>query len=168
MRLQLVDGSVASCEWARWLRQRQRHSVAAASERRRAGNLILDTAGTYTFGVSDGSLSGATSGSLSVSPTPPARFRSYKHRPAGPPAQALSPAREVVGQGSIRQRRRGATPTVTVAIASGPSGFASGSTTSVAAVNGNATFSNLVLSSTGTYALKFSDGSLTTATGTIR
>ena len=34
------------------------------------------------------------------------------------------------------------TSTVTIAVASGPGGFAAGSTTSVAAVNGVATFSN--------------------------
>ena len=35
--------------------------------------------------------------------------------------------------------------TVTISLASGPGGFATGSTISVAAVNGIATFSNLVL-----------------------
>ena len=60
------------------------------------------------------------------------------------------------------------TSTITVAVASGPGGFASGSTTSVAAVNGVATFSNLMLKCAGTYTLSVSDGSLTGATsGTI-
>ena len=54
--------------------------------------------------------------------------------------------------------------TVTVSIVSGPGGFASGSTVSVAAVKGVAKFSNLFLTIAGTYVLKVSDTGLTAAT----
>jgi hypothetical protein len=42
---------------------------------------------------------------------------------------------------------------ITVAVMSGPGGFTSGSTTTVSAVNGVATFTNLVLTAAGTYTL---------------
>jgi hypothetical protein len=63
----------------------------------------------------------------------------------------------------------GNTSTVTVAISSGPPGgaFLSGSTTSARAQNGVATFPNLAINLAGTYTLKASDGSLTSATATV-
>ena len=60
----------------------------------------------------------------------------------------------------------GNTSTVTLAVASGRGGFATGSTTSVAAVNGVATFSNLLLDTAGTYTLSAERRSLTPATST--
>ncbi len=56
------------------------------------------------------------------------------------------------------------TSTVTVAVASGPGGLTTGSTTGVAAASGVATFSNLVLDTVGTYTLKATDGTLTSVT----
>ncbi|HEX4794172.1 MAG TPA: hypothetical protein VH370_10290 [Humisphaera sp.] len=50
---------------------------------------------------------------------------------------------------------------VQLSIASGPGGFAVGSTTSAKAVNGVATFGNLKLNIAGTYTLKATDGTLT-------
>jgi hypothetical protein len=50
---------------------------------------------------------------------------------------------------------------VTLAIASGPSGAVLGGTTTVAAVNGVATFTNLTLNLAGTYTLKATGGTLT-------
>ena len=54
--------------------------------------------------------------------------------------------------------------TVTLTVATGPGGFASGSTASVKAVNGIATFSTLIFDTSGNYTLGASDGSLTKAT----
>ena len=56
------------------------------------------------------------------------------------------------------------TSTVTLTVATGPGGFANGSTTSVAAVKGIATFSNLLLDTAGSYTLNAADGSLASAT----
>ncbi len=62
----------------------------------------------------------------------------------------------------------GDTSTVTLTVGTGPGGFTAGSTTSVAAVNGVATFANLVLNTKGTYTLKASDGTLSgTTSGNI-
>ena len=44
--------------------------------------------------------------------------------------------------------------TITLSIASGPGGFATGSTVSAKAVNGVATFTNLLLNSAGSYTLR--------------
>ena len=54
----------------------------------------------------------------------------------------------------------GDTSPVTMSVASGPGGFASASTISVAAVNGIATFTGLILRTSGTYTLSASDGTL--------
>ena len=56
------------------------------------------------------------------------------------------------------------TSKITLVVNSGPNGFASGSTTVVAAVNGVATFSSLVCDNAGSYQIGASDGSLTKAT----
>ena len=62
----------------------------------------------------------------------------------------------------------GNSSTVSLAVASGPAGFATGSTTSVVAVNGVATFSKLIFNKSGTYTLRAGDGLLTGAvSGTI-
>ncbi len=55
------------------------------------------------------------------------------------------------------------TSTLTVTISAGAGTLASNATTTVAAVNGIATFSNLIFIK-GVYTLKFSDGSLTGVT----
>ena len=63
----------------------------------------------------------------------------------------------------------GDSSSVVVTVATGPGGFATGSTTRVAAAGGVATFSNLVFDTAGGYTLRVSDGGLTGATtGTIR
>ena len=49
---------------------------------------------------------------------------------------------------------------MTIAVASGPAGFTAGSTLTAKAVNGVATFSNLILNTAGTYNLHYTDGSL--------
>ena len=56
------------------------------------------------------------------------------------------------------------TSNVMIAIASGPSGAVLGGTPTVALQAGTATFSDLTLSTTGTYTLTATDGSLTTVT----
>ena len=62
----------------------------------------------------------------------------------------------------------GNTSTVLIGVASGPGGIASGSNASAAAVSGVATFSNLVLSTSGSYTFAAIDTGLTGATsGTI-
>jgi hypothetical protein len=83
---------------------------------------------------------------------------------SGTPGQALSPSVNVAVEDAFGNVVTSDKSTVTIAVASGPGGFAVGSTTSVAAVSGVATFSNLILSLAGTYTLKATDGTLTSVT----
>jgi hypothetical protein len=82
----------------------------------------------------------------------------------GTPGQPLSPSVKVALEDAFGNVVTSDTSTVTIAVASGPGGFAAGSTTSVAAVSGVATFSNLILGTAGTYTLKATDGTLASVT----
>jgi hypothetical protein len=139
-------------------------SVAAINGVATFSNLVLNTAGTYTLSVSDGSLTGATSGSFTVSPAAASTLSLIQTPASGTVNQALSPSLQIAVKDQFGNVVTGNTSTITVAMASGPGGLASGSTTSVSAVNGVATFSNLMLNATGSYTLGVSDGSLTGAT----
>ena len=83
---------------------------------------------------------------------------------SGTAGQVLSPALTVAVEDVYGSVLTGDSSTVTIGIASGPGSFASGSTLSVAAVKGIATFSHLILNPFGTYKLSASDGALTGAT----
>ncbi len=139
-------------------------SIAAASGIATFSNLIFNTAGSYALSVSDGSLTGASSGSIPVSPAAATTLSIVQTPSTGAMNQALSPSLQVAIKDQFGNVVTGNSSSVTVALASGPGTFASGSTTSVTAVNGVATFSNLMLNATGTYTLSVSDGSLTGAT----
>jgi hypothetical protein len=139
-------------------------SVAAASGVATFSNLIFDTAGSYTLSLSDGSLTGVASGSFVVSPAA-ASALSYAQTPSsGTVNQALNPSIQVAVKDQFGNVLTSNASTVTVAMASGPGGFASGSTTAMAAVNGVATFSNLMFGTAGSYTLGVTDGSLSGAT----
>ena len=143
-------------------------SVAAASGVATFSNLVLDTAGSYTLTVSDGGLTGATTGTISVSPAAASKVVLEQTPTSGTAGQALSPSITAAVEDAFGNVVTSNTSTETIAVASGPGGLASGSTTSVAAASGVATFSNLVLDTSGNYTLTVSDSGLTGATtGTI-
>ena len=137
---------------------------AAASGVAKFSNLILDTAGTYTFKVTDGSLTSATSGNIVVSAAAASKVVLEQTPTSGTAGQALSPSITAAVEDAFGNVVTSNTSTETIAVASGPGGFTSGSTTSVAAASGVATFSNLILDTAGTYTVKVTDGSLTAAT----
>ena len=83
---------------------------------------------------------------------------------SGTPGQTLSPSVKVAVEDAFGNVVTSDKSTVTIAVASGPGGFTAGSTTSVAAVSGVATFSNLILGLAGTYTLKATDGTLASVT----
>ncbi len=143
-------------------------TAKAASGVATFSNLILDTAGTYTFKVTDGSLTSATSGNIAVSAAAASKVVLEQTPTSGTAGQALSPSVTAAVEDAFGNVVTSNTSTETIALASGPGGFTSGSTTSVAAASGVATFNNLVLDTSGSYTLKVTDGSLTSATtGTI-
>ena len=53
-------------------------------------------------------------------------------------------------------------------MSSGPGGFAAGSKTQAAAINGVATFDQLILDTAGSYTLSASDGSLKGKSGSLQ
>lgn len=125
-------------------------------------NLIVSAKGTFTLSAASGTLTGATSASFVL--TPSASMLVIATGPTNTAATAVAspivinvedPTPEVVTTNSS---------SVTVAIASGPANASIGGTTTVSAVKGVATFSNLTFATPGTYTLFFSDGSLNTAT----
>ena len=127
-------------------------------------NLILDTAGTYTFKVTDGSLTSATSGNIVVSAAAASKLAFQQTPTTGTAGQALSPSITAAVEDTYGNVVTTNTSTFTIAVASGPGGLTSGSTTTAAAASGVATFSNLILDTAGTYTFKVTDGSLTSAT----
>jgi hypothetical protein len=125
-------------------------------------HLILNTAGSYIIAASSGSLTVGKSPPIAVSAAAAAKLAITKAPSSGTHGQTLSVVQVAVEDqyGNIVTSN---TSTMSVTVSSGPAGFASGSTTTVAAVNGVATFSKLILGTKGRYTLKVSDGSLTSA-----
>ena len=134
-------------------------SVAAVNGVATFGNLVLNTAGSYTLSVSDGGLAGANTGNLTVSPAAASQLVLQQSPTTGTAGLALG-AVQLVVEDAFGNVVTSDSSSVTIAVASGPGGFTGGSTISVASVNGVATFSNLVLNTSGTYTLKASDGAL--------
>lgn len=128
-------------------------------------NLTLNVSGSYKLSANDGSLTGATSNTITITAAQAAKVVFQQVPTSGTTASALPLVTvAVVDQfGNVVTTNNS---TVTISVASGPGGFASGSTTSATAVNGIATFKNLILGTAGTYTLAAVDGSLTRATST--
>jgi hypothetical protein len=128
--------------------------------------LTLDTAGTgYTLKVSSGTLS-ATTSAITVTPATPAKLVLAAKPPASLTAGAsLGLTVDVEDPYGNLTAFSGS---VSVAIASGPSGGTLGGQTAVTASGGIATFTGLTLTQAGSYTLQVSGGSLTAAaTGPI-
>ncbi len=141
-------------------------SVAAVNGVATFNSLFLNTVGTYTLSVSDGSLTGATSGSITVSAGAASKLFVSQAPGAGTAGQALNPGVTVTVQDAYGNAVTSNTSTVTLAVGSGPGGFASGSTLSATAVKGVAPFSNVILNAAGNYALVASANSLTSGSST--
>jgi len=143
-------------------------SMAAVGGVATFSNLLFDTTGNFTLSVSDGGLTGATTGSITISPALASQLVLEQSPTTGTAGQALAPSLTVIVEDIFGNVVTGDASTVTVAVATGPAGFAAGSTTSVTPVSGVATFSNLVLDTAGNYTLFVSDGALTgVTTGSI-
>jgi hypothetical protein len=137
-------------------------SVAAANGVATFNNLTFNTAGTYTLKLSVGSLS-VTSGNITISPAAASKLAFTQTPAAGTAGVALSPAIKVAVEDAYGNVVTSNTSKITVVVNTGPGGFATGSTTTVAAASGVATFSKLLFSKSGSYVIGASDGTLTTA-----
>jgi hypothetical protein len=128
-------------------------------------NLVINVADSYVLRATD------TNPNLdpgyapfTINPTNAAAKLAFVQQPSNATAGAtISPAVTVAVEDANGNPISGDTSTVTLTLSSGT--FANGSTTATAnAVNGVATFSNLVINTAGSYTLAASDGSLTGAT----
>jgi RHS repeat-associated protein len=125
-------------------------------------DLSLTTAGTYTLKACDGSDTPAISRSFNISPAAPAKLV-YAQEPLGATAGHMMNPVVVDVEDRYGNIVTGNNSSVTLSIASGPAGAKLYGTTSVHAVNGVATFSNVSLDTAGDYTLRASDGLLVTA-----
>jgi large repetitive protein len=126
-------------------------------------NLVFNTAGTYTLTAASAGLTSATSNSFTISAGSGNKLAITVQPPAnGTAGQALTPAVVVQIQDSIGNVVAGSTAAVT--IGSTPTGV--GGTLPVNAINGVATFSNLVFNTTGNYTLTATSVGLSNATST--
>jgi hypothetical protein len=125
-------------------------------------NLVINVAGSYVLRATD------TNPNLDPGYAPftingPAKLAFTQQPSNGTVGVAISPAVLVAVEDTNGNTVPIDTSTVTLTLSSGT--FSGGSNTvSVAAVNGVATFSNLVINTAGTYTLAASDGTLTAAT----
>jgi hypothetical protein len=126
-------------------------------------NLSLTKTGTYTFQASDASLAGATSGSLTIVPAAASQVV-FGQQPGSTVAGSTLGTVTVLVEDPYGNVVTSNSSRVTLAIASGPTGATLGGTTTVTAVSGVATFTNLSLTKAGTYTLAARDGTLTSST----
>ena len=137
-------------------------TVAAVNGVATFSNLILTVAGSYTFKVSDGNLANTTSNSVTINAAAAAKVVFQQVPGSGTSGLALG-ALTVAVQDQYGNVITSDSSSITLSVVTGPGGFSTDSTLTVAAVNGVATFNNLVLSTIGTYTFSAVDQSLTQA-----
>src|SRR5581483_11504411 len=129
-------------------------------------NLTVDRTGTgYTLAASATGLPGVTSAPFDVGAGSATRLV-FSVQPSNAAAGvAISPAVVVTAQDALGNVATGFTGSVTMSIATNPSGGTLGGVTTVSASGGQATFDNLTIDRAGTgYARRASAGGLTSAT----
>src|SRR5262249_24184210 len=126
------------------------------------GNLVIDATGSYNLIATDGVLPPAQSNPFNV--LPPATRLVFTQQPNNTYAgEAVNPSVAVSLEDVFGNVATGNTSTVTLTL-SGGTFFGGGTTATAAAVNGVASFNDLVLLATGTYTLTATDTGLTSAT----
>ena len=142
--------------------------VAAVNGLATFSNLSLNRAGTgYTLVASSPGLTSATSNAFNVTQVPTKVV--FVQQPTSTTSGAtVSPAITVQVQDAGNNVVTSSTASITLAIASGPTGgvFTPTSTLTVTATNGVATFSNLAILKAGTYTVTATSAPLTAATST--
>ena len=128
-------------------------TVSASGGQATFGNLIFDTAGSYTLNASDGTDAAATSASFNVTAAGAAKLVYFAEPSNTTAGVAVGPSIVVDVEDQFGNIVTGDTSAVTLSIASGPSGSTLGGTDSVDASAGKATFGNVLLDAAGTYTL---------------
>ncbi len=126
-------------------------TVAAVNGVATFSDLSLPFQGTYTLAASDGNLAAATSNSFTVA-RPATQLVLFQQPASATTASALGLI-VIDVEDSDGNLVADNNSNVTLAVASGPKGALAGTTT-VTAVNGVATFSNLSFTKAGTYTLR--------------
>jgi YD repeat-containing protein len=124
-------------------------------------NLLLDTAGTYTLSASDGTLTGATSSNIVISPAA-ANHVAFQMVPGtGTAGAALNSVTVAVEDQFGNVNTSDSSSTVTLTVVSGPGTFVGITPPLTAPVqSGIATFDGILFDVAGTYKLGASDGTL--------
>jgi MYXO-CTERM domain-containing protein len=130
-------------------------------------NLSLDKVGTgYTLRASSTGLTAIVSSAFDITPGAPAAL-AFTSQPSSATAGASLGEVSVAIRDAAGNLVTSASNTITLALGANPGGGRLSGTTSAAAVNGVATFSNLSLDKVGAgYTLRASSGTLTSATST--
>ena len=126
---------------------------------------LTHAAAGYTLAASSSGLAGATSNSFSVVAAFPSALAFTQGPAAAVAGDPLAPAPVVEVRDPYGNRVVSGSPFVAVTILTGPSGASLTGTVARSAVNGLATFDDLLVDRAGTYVLAASSGSLATATG---
>ena len=137
-------------------------TVAAVDGVATFNNVILDTAGAYTLLATDGSLSSATSSSFTISAAAAATLAFSQQPTSTQVSDAITPPITVDVEDQFGNVVATDSSNVTLATATGPAAISG--TTTIAASNGVATFSNISAATLGAYTIQATDGSLTAAT----
>jgi hypothetical protein len=139
-------------------------TVAAVNGVATFSNAMLYAAGSYTLSVSDGSLTGATTGSFAISHARAAKM-AFTHAHSDVVAGVtMTPALVVRIKDAYGNLCSNNTSTVTLGVVSGPARGKLLNAAAVSAVGGIATFSNVALNKAGAYTLSATDGTLGAAT----
>jgi hypothetical protein len=127
-------------------------------------NLVISAAGSYVLRATDTNPNlDPGFAAFTINASPATRLAFVQQPTSVNAGAAISPAVTVAVQDAAGNTVASDTSTVTLTLSSGT--FAGGSNTvSVAAVNGIATFGNLVINTPGSYTLAATDGTLTGAT----
>jgi hypothetical protein len=124
-------------------------------------NLSIDKAGGYTLAAADGTITPALSGPFTIAPAAASKLKFTTQPPFNTTAGTTLAPFVVKVKDAFGNKVPDNTSTLTLSIASGPSGAALSGTTSVIFANGVATFSGVSLTKAGSYTLTATDGALT-------
>jgi hypothetical protein len=128
-------------------------------------DITVSAAGTVVLSATDGSLTSADSSSFSVAAAGVSSELAFAQQPSSATVGSIiTPPITVEVEDSNGNPVDTDDSAVTLAIASGPAGATLGGTTTVDAVDGVATFSDITVSATGTVTLSATDAALTPAT----
>ena len=140
-------------------------SVAAVAGVATFGSLSIDRAGGgYTLSATAAGLAGSTSSSFNITAGAATQLVLTVQPSAAVAGAAIAPALRVAARDRLGNTATGFTGTMTIAIGTNPGGGALSGTTSVAAVAGIATFSNLSIDRAGSgYTLTATAAGVTSA-----